>query len=110
MKREEDLLAPDSIEEPAPGAEGQEEESEEEREVTRGSGRPQSYTGPEDRCLHCEYFREFSSPACRKFGFDADSEGHCEDFESKAEESSGTTDKSYGNMGDEEEEEAEDEE
>mgnify|MGYP005815917113 CR=1 FL=1 len=106
---EEDLLAPASIEDPEPKVAG-EEESEEEREVRRDNGKPPGYTGPEDRCQFCEYFREFSSPSCRKFGYAADPEGHCDSFEAKEEDSTGTTEESYGNMGDEEEDEAEVEE
>ena len=101
---EEELMGPKSIEED----EYEPTETVEEREMR--SGQPGSYTGPETRCAFCVHFREFSSPACRRFKFEADPEGYCDDFEGRKEDSSGTTEESYGNMGDEEEDEAEDEE
>jgi hypothetical protein len=104
----EELQAPDSIEEaerPDPTMEMEPEETEE-----SGGGRPSAYTGPEDRCEYCVSFREFSNPACQRHSFDADPGGHCPDFEGRKEDSSGTTEESYGKMGDEEEEFEEDEE
>ncbi len=106
MRVEDDLMAPASIEDEDMGREA--DESVEEREAV--SGQPSSYTGPEARCQFCLHFREFSAPACRKFKFDADPEGYCEEFEGRKEDSYGTTEESYGNMGDEDDDDDDDDE
>lgn len=79
---DDDLEPPDSVDAPESAPPRYEEES----DAPAESGKPPGYTGPEDRCGGCEYFRAFSTPTCSKYSFDAESDGHCRSFEAAAAE------------------------
>jgi hypothetical protein len=111
---EDELAPPDSLDEEESGAgetpDGYEEPEEE-------TGKPAGYTGPEDRCGGCEYFRAFSTPTCSKFKFDAESDGHCDSFEAaesepeeSGEKTSTTNVENGGMIGEDEESEEDDDE
>jgi hypothetical protein len=80
-KMEDELEPPESLDAEGEGAGNTPPGYKEEPDEPAESGKPPGYTGPEDRCGGCEYFRAFSTPTCSKYGFDAESDGHCDSFE-----------------------------